>query len=169
MHIKKLDVIRAVSERGLPFTIQDFKQFAKIDGTDDDAVIEQLLYQVVNEVEQLIGRLLTPATVELVAVKQKGKTFFLPFMPTIAIGTTTLVNYTIVGDELDCDYDGEFSLTYTAGYTDVNRPDSLVLAIKMIAANVYENRGDTAAAEALAVAKKYLEPYNRNIITGFGI
>ena len=135
----------------------EVKKWMRVEGTDDDNVINELIKQVREGIERKCGLGLGTQTLSVIA-ELDGSCFELPRGP---VQTITLIEQKIDSTDWDSlvedtDYDmevadfsqfqdygaGVFRFTYSCGYTLSNLPYSLKnLWMKLVLAH-YESRGD---------------------------
>lgn len=163
-----------------PITTSAMKSYLKVDYSDDDTEIDELITTARKLVENHIQRKIGSQTLKAYWTKYHKYTR-LPFAPinsvttvkTIDQGTTETLtadsDYYVLGDGEDSYL--EFASTgntglevvYTAGYTTV--PTPIVNAIKRIVANLYEHRGDDEQSyEIDKLTKQILSQYRVPVI-----
>lgn len=152
-----------------PITADEVKLFARIDGTEEDALIESFIESARTSCEKYIGRALISQTITVKMDFWPGNVIELPRPPLISItavetldeGDTATVynsdNYYTVTDSTpgqlilkrsatppintNRDYKG-FQIRYLAGYgaTAASVPESIKEALKLWVTDMYENR-----------------------------
>lgn len=158
-----------------PVTKTEFKDYAAVDYSDDDNLIDDLIVAARKMVEDYIQRKIGSQT--LTAHWTSYPKFLrLPYAPINSVTTvktidsegtkTTLVNatdYFVKGDDdkyIEFGSYGNYGLEviYTAGYTTV--PKALKSAILRVVANLYEHRGDDSESFQLdTLTKQLAKPY----------
>ncbi len=151
-----------------PITVTELKLWARIDGTDEDTLIEGIIKSARRLTEQWIHRSLISQTISLIMDKWLVKEIELPFSPVISItavktldesGTITTYdsdNYYLINDsvparliiKIDSDIpenddrdSGGFKIIYVAGYGAAAAvPQTIKEALKMWTTDIYENR-----------------------------
>lgn len=131
-------------------TLAQVKNHLRIDFTTDDTYLNSIIPQCQDRVEQYTATSLNERTISVVINNSYGNTE-LPYGPVISVTTTKDFDGNALTDAI---YKGVafqtvyspclryLTITYQAGYTDDNRPPSLVLALLQEIAYRYENRGD---------------------------
>ena len=151
-----------------PITASEVKTYARIDGSDEDTLIESYIVAVRQAAEQYLGRALITQTITMLLDSWPGDVVKLPRPPLISITGV----YTT--DESDSDtvyassnyfvqtipepgelvikfgytfptnterYKGGFKIIYVAGYGDADSvPNNIKEALKMWVTYIYENR-----------------------------
>lgn len=152
-----------------PITVGEFKEFARVDGTEEDNLLAGFIQAARINCEHYLGRALIEQTITLKMDFWPGNIIELPRPPLISItavetldesDTATIyssdnyyINSTSIPGQLiikenvtwpfnsDRDYSG-YQIRYKAGYgTSIsNVPKPIKESIKLWAANIYENR-----------------------------
>lgn len=169
-----------------PVTADEVKEWARIDGIDEDNFLESVITSVRKLVEKYICRALISQKIELVMDYWPGKVIELPYSPVISIDSVVTLdeddtattyssdNYYLQStggpDKLiikqdstnpeneNRDYSG-FKITYYAGYGTAadDVPQTIKDAIKMWVSEVYENR--IMSDEAPKMVEGILKPF----------
>lgn len=154
-----------------PVTVDEIKEFARIDGDDEDDILETFLESVINGVETYLGRSLITRTYKMIMDNWQEREIELPMPPLISVTSVTTVdeddtattyastNYFVVTESIpgrlvikkdstlptntERNYAG-YTITWTAGYGKANDvPTQLKTAIKQWVTMIYENRSMT--------------------------
>jgi uncharacterized phiE125 gp8 family phage protein len=148
-----------------PVTITEIKEFARIDGNEEDSILEVFLSGVVNNVEAYLGRALITRTYKMVMDEWNDREIELPMPPLISVSSIKTIdednvettydssNYFVITESIpgrvvikkdsimptntDRDKAG-YSITWNAGYTDI--PKQIKIAIMQWVTMIYENR-----------------------------
>ena len=156
-------------------SLEEVQRWMKIEGTDDDCVINQLIKQVREQIEKKTGLGIGSQTLQVIA-DLWGAPFEIPRGP---VTTLTSIEQKIDSETWDTltediDYDleindfiqvsdygcGTFRFTYTSGYTSSTIPFGLkMLWMKLVLAH-YENRGDSGSGN-IAELERQLNQYKR--------
>jgi len=116
-----------------PWTLSEFKEFARIDFDTDDNLLTLFLKSARIDIEQYLQKSLGIRTILLSALKLP-KNFNLPFGPVASISTT---GFTKVGDILK-EGGEDLEVTYVTNASQCN--ETIRMAIYRQALNYYENR-----------------------------
>jgi len=164
-----------------PISTTEFKAYAKIDYTDDDTIIAEMIKAARKWSEEYIGRKIINTTVTAHWANYE-RYMSLPFPPHISI---TYVKTTSQGVATALTLDSDYyfienydyvlemnsiyntyglQVQYVCGYspTSANVPQSIRYAIMKIVANMYEHRNDFVSASFSEVpfeAKALLQPF----------
>lgn len=164
----------------LPVSLQEVKDYLKIDHTEEDALLKGLIEAASGLVEQETGRSLLTRTWQLhslgVDLPDGSLRLSLPFPPLQSVITVRSVDplarilpkerYTVEGERplpsLKIHSFGEtFEVVYKAGYgeqkTDI--PPPLRQAILLLVAEMYEQRTATATLKEHSFVHALLRPY----------
>src|SRR6185312_16122520 len=138
-----------------PVTLQEAKDWCRIDVPDDDSLITKLIKGARFICERYVNLSFITRTVTAKIHNGAGD-INLPYGP--VNGT---VNYyeldgtTVINDlDLTVGSGNNIIAVYTAGYADGTLPDDLRTALLDQIAWMYQNRGDTAIASGLSLASK---------------
>jgi uncharacterized phiE125 gp8 family phage protein len=142
----------------LPISVSEFKTYAKVDTSADDALIESMIRSVKDSGENTTR--LTWFTKTLVAEwESHGRSVDLPIGPHLSIVKveqyedgvyTTITDYTVTGEEFKTlhfdDWGYGLRVEFTAGYgaTASNLPDDLKLGVYKATLSAYEDRQNLA-------------------------
>jgi len=133
-----------------PVTVDEVKEWANIDHTDDDALLFTMIIGARQDVEAETGIKLVPNTVTVVVKAMCDERLYLPYVPLITEATPLSVADDLTDAEIDADgykvkgggiqlfAAGTYAVTYTTGGT----TQALNELIKMLVAYRYNNRGD---------------------------
>lgn len=151
------------------------KDRLRISGTDNDDVLTALISETRSLIEGWCSCSIGQQTKVLTGYLTHD--FDLPYGPVISLTTVTKENgsYTYDAQTVNDDYryindsfivlgDGNYSITYEAGYVEDDIPQGLINAWIELIVWCYVNRGDTNE-QVPAMLKKKLNPYKRT----FGI
>ena len=161
-----LDVSNEAAVATEPVTLQDIKDWGKIDLSTDDTILSALITAARRMCEQYSGMNFTARTVTAIINNLNSGTY-LPYGPIGAIASMTDMegnvidsgSYKITGNQFKqvqwptMEY---LSITYTGGYTTL--PEDLKTAIKAQALYLSENRGDIGMSP---LAMQILNPIRR--------
>lgn len=160
-----------------PVTLQEAKDYARIDGSTEDTLITSLIKMARIHCESFTGKSLIPKTVTVTSFTFPYQ-FQLPYGPlTNEANISKCVTIDQNNVETNLDYEVntglfpkifilggaqsyKFKLVYTAGFTTV--PEDIKLAIKMMVNTLYERRedfSDLQAIESPLGVKALLMPY----------
>lgn len=155
-----------------PINVDDVKEFARIDGSQEDTLIEGFITAVRGATELYLGRALLSQTIALILDEWPGDVVELPKPPLISISSVVTLDeddaettyassnyYAITGsipgklvlkNEATPPYNteryhGGYKITYLAGYGSYSSsvPSQIKEAMKLWATAVYENRALT--------------------------
>lgn len=151
-----------------PVTIAEVKDFARIDGNDEDSLLTTFLDAVISSIEEYLGRALVTRTVKMIMDEWNTNEIELPSPPLISVSSVNTVDE----DELETEYDSSnyyiitesipgrlvikksselpsnterdkagYNIVFTAGYGDASSiPKKIKLAIMQWVTMIYENR-----------------------------
>jgi uncharacterized phiE125 gp8 family phage protein len=160
-----------------PITLQEAKDYARIDGFSEDALITSLITMARTHCESYTGKCIVPKTVTITSFTYPYM-FQMPYGPlTNELNITKCVTLDQNGVETPLTYQVnaglfpkiailggpqsyKFKLVYTAGFGVV--PEDIKLAIKMMVNTLYERRedfSDLQAIESPLGVKALLMPY----------
>jgi len=160
-----------------PVTLAQAKEYARIDGFTEDALITSLITMARTHCESFIGKCIVLKTVTITSFTFPYE-FQMPYGPlTNELNITKCVTLDQNGVETPLQYrvnaglypkisilggaqNYKFKLVYTAGFASV--PEEIKLAIKMIVNTLYERREDFSDLQAIASplgVKALLMPY----------
>jgi uncharacterized phiE125 gp8 family phage protein len=177
MITEKADYINNISYKTIvdplsyPVTIDEIKSFARIDGNDQDALLEIFLQGVIEDIETYLGRALIERTIQMTMDIWNSNEIELKKPPLISVISVNTVdendvetiydsnNYYVItesipgkliiknGIELPSNFDRSFSgfqIVYIAGYGDISKvPSKIKVAIMQWVTMIYEDRSMT--------------------------
>jgi hypothetical protein len=132
---------------GEPVSLAEAKQFARIDGSDEDALVGALIAAARLHVESITGRALITQTWRLVLPCVKGLLVPLPVVPAMALvdapaGAVLQGDAVLLATAVD-----ELTVDYTAGYGGAGDvPADLKQAVLALVDDWYENRDSVTTA-----------------------
>ncbi len=142
-----------------PVTLAEAKAFCRIDGSDEDALVEALIAAARLQVESLTGRALVTQSWRL-TLTCAPRLVELPVIPVASLlaapeGAVLQGDAVLLAEPVD-----ELSIDYTAGYGDAaDVPADLKQAVLTLVAYWYENR-DALAAPPLSF-ERLVSSYRR--------
>jgi uncharacterized phiE125 gp8 family phage protein len=160
-----------------PITLAEAKEYARIDGSAEDALITALIKMARIHSESFTGKSLVPKTITITSFSFPYQ-FQMPYGPLNAENNVTkVVTLDQNGAETNLNYQVnpglypkmmilggnqsyKFKTVYTAGFTTV--PEDIKLAIKMLVNTMYERREDFSDLQAIPSplgVKALLMPY----------
>jgi uncharacterized phiE125 gp8 family phage protein len=160
-----------------PITLAEAKEYARIDGSAEDALITALIKMARIHSESFTGKSLVPKTITVTSFSFPYQ-FQMPYGPLNAENNVTkVVTLDQNGTETNLNYQVnpglypkmmilggnqsyKFKTVYTAGFTTV--PEDIKLAIKMLVNTMYERREDFSDLQAIPSplgVKALLMPY----------
>lgn len=146
-----------------PVLLADTKQFLRIAGTAEDVIVGNLIKSAREWVERMTGLSLIPRTVTCTV--QVSEFVELPYGPVTSVitklGDNTVAYAVTVGPFPMFNLPGQYNVSYSAGYTPVNIPESLKFAIMCRVGATYENRGDKDEQNYSQMARSYYRSYRR--------
>ena len=167
--------VSVTTDAAEPISTADMKTYLKVDYSDDDDIIDELITTARKMVENYIQRKVGSQTLKAYWTAY-GKYVRLPFAPVNSVTTvktiekdntetlTVNTDYFLLGDDQDKYLEmstwGKIGLevVYTAGYSTV--PNEILIAIKRTVARYYEFRGDDVEDYSLdKMTRKILSPY----------
>jgi hypothetical protein len=132
-----------------PVTLAEAKAYCRIDGDDEDALVNALIAAARLQVESLSGRALVTQTWRLALASVSGLVVPLPVIPVIALvdapdGATVQGDAVLLAEAVD-----ELTVDYTAGYGDAEDvPADLKQAVLQLIAYWFEYRDSVSAPPA---------------------
>lgn len=171
------DVTTMVAPTATIVTLQQAKDYLRIDYNEDDSLIQQLIDASRIKLEQYASTAMTPRTLRVVAYVDEF--IELPYAPINTISkveywngtdwTEILVgNYQVLGETykkiyMTSPFMSEFRFTYTCGYT--TTPESMKTALLKILADLYDYRESSVEASKpsanVTTAYDLMKPYKR--------
>ena len=141
-----------------PYSLSDFKDFARIDFDTDDNLLSLFLKASRIDIERYLQKSLGIRTITLSALRLPTN-FYLPYGPVQSISTT---GFTKVGDILK-EGGTDIEVEYVSNASLVN--DSIKTAIYMQSLNYYDNREKYSESGMQGVliddVKKILQPFRK--------
>ena len=160
-----LEVKQVESSVTEPVTVQEAKDWMKVDLTDDDTLIEELITVARKQVEGYLCISLVPKTITAILNNSQGG-IELPYGPVASI--------TSVKDEDDIAIEATEYLPQGEDYKTIKTPYDYLKVVYVTEANteyktgvlqqilyLYENRGDVNAGQLSPMVKMTLKPYRR--------
>lgn len=155
----------------LPFTLEEVKAWARIDASEDDAIVTALITAARRKCEQFTGVSFITRTVTTILNNSNGG-IPLPFGPVTGVIALTDIDNNVItqtnNEVIGLDFKqileprSEYiKAVYPAGYAAL--PAELVTAWKMQIAYMYEHRGDGEGKNMSPEALIILEPLRRVI------
>jgi hypothetical protein len=146
-----------------PVSLTDAKTWMRISYTDDDSMIKELIESARKHIEFLtgvsFGSKTLKANIELTGTVPQVWMVDLPYGPMVCVNEVlwktgfnmydTLVkndDYEIIGNKLWFYYQGNYTITYQAGYSSL--PEDIKSDILTLVAWSYENRGKNFKGDA---------------------
>jgi hypothetical protein len=158
-----------------PVSVKDAKDYARIDYTADDLIVDNLIKAARKQIEDYTGVGLGIQTVKYVfpvtCYTDSQSLPRRPFVETTAItykscrlstasDVLTNTNWEVLGDKFSGEK-GIYEITYRTGFEEV--PADLILAVKVQVAYQYENRGKDDAVGLCKQAKELAKSYKLNL------
>ncbi|MGD9799707.1 MAG: hypothetical protein AB7F91_06265 [Parvularculaceae bacterium] len=156
-----------------PVSLADLKEHLKVDGAIDDALIAGLGLAARQTIEARWRIAMAPQSWRLTLGRAPECAVILPISPVLAIDAVGVLRNGVtealpagaydaqIGDvgrvKLKTSVPGALVISFTTGWPDVaSIPDPLKLAIKVLAAHLYENReGEPTAPDIAALIAPY--------------
>lgn len=135
-----------------PVTLQEAKDWCRIDLTDDDTLITRLISGARKMCETYVNLSFITRTVTATIHNGLGN-FTLPYGPVVGdITSFTDADASVMADyNLRTPYGNDIVVVYDAGYEDGELPEDLRTALLCQIAWMYQNRGDTKLASGLSL------------------
>lgn len=144
-----------------PILLQEAKDWCRIDGTDDDALVTKLIKAARSICEKTANKSFITRTISAKIHNGLGN-FILPYGPVVSITSyTDKEGIAITGYTLVDSYDTDITVVYTAGYTTL--PEDFRTAILCQIAWMYSNRGDIKLASSLSLESSLILQQVRNV------
>jgi len=142
-------------------TVQEAKDYCRVDFADDDALFARLIAASRLSLQEYSGRVFIAANCTAVYAQEGcGDRVALSYSDNIVLPNDSPYYGQLIGDSYLKTTDHEVNLTYTAGYTASNVREWMRMAVLMDVAYKYENRGDVAVSASICQeAKEYLKPF----------
>lgn len=149
-----------------PVTLAEAKTWLKVDYTDEDAMITDMITSARQAIEAYTNLALVDSDVTLSVTIDKSLRARLPFVRTIAEVEVTDTDdvildadaYTIRGSYLSLNATGGYTITYSIEPGEI--PKALKEAILMEVAQRYNNRGENKTGDGISEsAKAKSDPY----------
>jgi len=153
-----------------PVTVEEVKEFARIDGNDEDLFIENVINAVTKLVENYLNRSLVIKTMQMITDEINSKEIEIPYSPLQSVLSVNLIdeenniieidknNYYVITESIPGrlvfkrtiniynnlrDYAG-YKIIFECGYGDKTKvPKQIKLAIMQWVTMIYENRSMT--------------------------
>jgi len=133
-----------------PVALQDFKDWGKIDVSDDDSLITEIITTAREMCEAFLNISLIPRSIIAIIDNSNGNTYF-PYGPVVALTSITDYNGNAIATEdyrlemedfkrLAWPYQKYIRIEYTAGYTTI--PRKIKTGILQQILWLYQHRGD---------------------------
>lgn len=148
-----------------PVTLQEAKDWCRIDVADDDSLIISLITAARIMCEKYANLSFIKRTVTA-KIKNGLGGFVAPYGPVIGTPTATDSDNAAITDfDLDNSYSGNITVTYEAGYGDTDNllPKNLKTALLNQIGFLYENRGDVRLQSGLSEESKLILNQVRNV------
>jgi uncharacterized phiE125 gp8 family phage protein len=155
-----------------PVTVEELKTFARIDGVDEDSLLETFIISIRKKVEYYLGKSLIQQTIRLTMDEWNSNIIELPMSPLISVSSVTTIdeddtettysssNYYVITESIPGQLvikdsasnpintvrcKGGYRITYLAGYGSLARdvPSVIKTSIMVGATKLYENRDFT--------------------------
>jgi uncharacterized phiE125 gp8 family phage protein len=151
-----------------PVTVAEVKEFARIDGNEEDSILEAFIAAVVNNVEAYLRKALITRTIKMIMDEWNSNEIELPMPPLISVTSVKTVdesdvettyssdNYYVVTESIPgriiikksstapTNTEREtagYNIIFTAGYgNNTNIPKQIKIAIMQWVTMIYENR-----------------------------
>jgi len=144
-----------------PVTLQEAKDWCRIDVADDDSLITSLITAARIMCENYANLSFIKRTVTA-KIKNGLGGFVAPYGPVIGTPTATDSDGNAITDfDLDNSYSGNTTVTYQAGYETL--PQNLKTALLNQISFLYENRGDVRLQSGLSEESKLILNQVRNV------
>lgn len=146
-------------------TVQEAKDYCRVDFNSDDTLFEQLIASSRQRLEKYCGRVFLRSDCKAVYTQRGcGDRVLLAYSDNILLPDESAYKDKLVGESYIDTEDKLVLLEYEAGYEvddESKMPDWIKTAVLMDVAYRYENRGDvgTAASQINTEVKEYLTPY----------
>ena len=146
-----------------PVLLVDTKRFLRISGTAEDVDIQNLIKAAREWVERMTGLSLIERTVTCtIQVNEFVELPYGPITSTVTKMGDNTVAYAVTAKPFPMfNLPGEYNVSYSAGYTAINIPESLKFAIICRVGATYENRGDKDEQNYSQMARSYYRSYRR--------
>ena len=142
------------AEGAEPVTLQEAKDWCRVDVADDDALITSLITAARIMCENYANLSFINRTVTA-KIKNGLGGFTAPYGPVISVTSAKdSDNYDIIGFDFDCAYPCKITVVYTAGYEAL--PQNLKTALLNQIGFLYENRGDVRLQNGLSEEAKLI-------------
>ncbi len=134
-----------------PVTTLEAKNYARIDGTTDDDIVDMLIEAGQEAFESFTGKLIYERTVTVeYEIEYYENKLYLPWLPIASITSVTdsdseSVDWELKGDYIEIDSHKNVTVVYEAGLVSENpAPNELRLGLLKWVLSNYEDRQDTA-------------------------
>jgi uncharacterized phiE125 gp8 family phage protein len=154
-----------------PITVLELKEFARIDGNEEDTFLESIIVAVTNLTENYLSRALITRTIKMIMDEWNSNEIEIPMPPLVSITNIVTVdedevetiynsdNYYVITESIPGRviirsestppsnterYYGGYRITYQAGYgTAENIPKEIKMAMLQWSTMIYEHRSMT--------------------------
>ncbi len=134
-----------------PITTDEAKNYARIDGSTDDDIVDMLIEAGQEAFEAFTGKLIYERTVTVeYEIEYYENKLYLPWLPIVSITSVTdsddeSVDWELKGDYIEIDSHKNVTVVYEAGLVSENpAPNALRLGLLKYVLSNYEDRQDTA-------------------------
>lgn len=142
-------------------TLQDVKDYCRVDFNNDDTLFTQLIASSRERLEKYCGRVFLESDCEAIYNQEGcGDRVLLAYSDNIVLDPGGAYNSLLVGESYIKTEDEEVKLTYEAGYPVETMPKWIKQAVLMDVAYRYENRGDVSISTGInGEVKEFLKPF----------
>lgn len=142
-------------------TVQEAKDYCRVDFSEDDVLFAQLIAASRQQLERYTNRVFLKATCKALYTQQGcGDRVLLSYSDNIVLANSSPYADGLVGESYIDTEDRKVELEYTAGYEQASMPEWIKQAVLMSVAYRYENRGDVAAQSGInGEVKAFVAPY----------
>lgn len=142
-------------------TIQEAKDYCRVDFCDDDNLFSQLIESSRQYLEQYTCRVFLPSTCKAVYTQEGcGDRILLSYSDNIVLPDDSKYKHVLTGESYIDTCDKVVLLEYSAGYSIDGMPQWIKQAVLMNVAWRYENRGDVSAKDGINnEVEEFLKPY----------
>lgn len=137
-YLQSIQIDRVTPET-LPISLQEVKDYLRVDFSDDDSLIELCIRAAIDSIERYSGRILQKSGCKAYYFQNGGDKVALYYADNIELNTGS--TYEVKGGAIYTE-DTDIEIEYTAGYENDALPFWAKQAILSNVAYRYENRGD---------------------------